>query len=167
MFQLNSCFEPLDSVATQAYGFDQMAALYGRYKVHRVTVGVHYHSTAAGTCLSLAVRPPEDSGSLGGQNGALQAARSNVTTLVEASPRTNGAAHWQKTYDIYDILGISKKEYEANIEEYSALVGANPSRIAGLEVGVWGLFGGSNSMFCLFTVVQEVEFSGRLAVALS
>ncbi len=169
VFQLNSCYEPLDTAASQPYGFDQMAQLYGRYKVHSVKVRCQYATAAQGTGVQLAVHPPEDSSTIAGLDAQLQAAKSNTTTLLLGNGMTGSQIpEWSRTFKVYELLGISKKEYEANIEEYSALVSANPGRMVTLECGGFNwMSNASTTVYTFWTIVQEVEFSGRLPQALS
>jgi hypothetical protein len=40
---------------------------------------------------------------------------------------------------LHKLLGITREEYESNTEDYSALVGASPARVLGLEVALINL----------------------------
>ncbi len=46
---------------------------------------------------------------------------------------------------MHTLLGLTKQEYEANVEDYNALVGASPSRLLGLELAVTNTNAGTAS----------------------
>lgn len=172
--QLNSLFEPLDGDPLQPYGFDQMAALYGRYKVHKVGVKLQWFSHASpGTVGAFALHPPEDATTIASTVGFQTAAKSNVSTQIQAAATSGGGGvftplSWSKTYNLHEVLGISRQEFESNVEEYSALVGANPARMPLLELGCWNMLGTASATYAVvITLVFDAEFSGRIQQASS
>ncbi len=167
--QLNSLFEPLDGDALQPYGYDQMAALYGRYKVHKVTVAIKWFSPSSpGTVAAFALHPPEDTTTIASTTGYLTASKSNVSTNIQAGVPLGPPNSWSKTYNLHEVLGLSKQEFESNVEEYSALISANPGRMPLLELGCWNMLGTASAVYsAIITLVFDAEFSGRIQQAAS
>lgn len=133
-FNLNSMFSPTGG-ATQPYGFDQMAALYGRYKVYSVTISltVSKGTDAQNTMYAHAlIQNPSGGATLTGLSGGDVEERPNGVTWVVG----NIPVHWNAHFDISTLCGINKREFEANVEDYAALVSASPARIATMQLAV-------------------------------
>ncbi len=164
LLQLNSINEPLDTAAAQPYGHDQMAALYGRYKVKSVQVAF-LHGCTTGNLLVIATQPPEGGQTIGGADGGLIAARPNVAIVPSPVLAYQKPEIWRRTYKISELLGLTDAEYDANVEEYSAAVGANPTRMPTVEIGTFGLTIGSGAVSLLLTCIYDVQFFGRVGQA--
>ncbi len=131
-FQLNSIFEPLDTNAHQPYGFDQVTNLYTRYRVDSAKVRVDLAPKFSGTAaLLIQTEPPGTASSITGVAINVLNERPNCTAVLVGS--TGGT--WERTFELHQITGITKKEYELNVEDYSALVTANPSRMPIMRLG--------------------------------
>ncbi len=139
LFNLGSIFEPRAG-GHQPFGFDQMAALYARYKVHKVRIHVETLYVAPGTSGITAgfqvvgVFPP---GSAQTTLNVLTAG--NMGENFNVSTKLVSAANvvplvFDATYDIATIAGLTREEFESNVEDYSALVTASPTRYPFLEV---------------------------------
>jgi hypothetical protein len=175
-FQPNSAFEPLDTYAPQPYGFDQMAALYAKYKVLAFTLELEADPSGTASVtfcqiLSLLYQPPSGGVTLAGANGALTAARPNVATVFMGNALSNRPASYRRYMPMQDILGVSKQEFDSNVEEYAAAVAANPVQMPTIQIGLstvtsQGAASGANAMV-LFTLTQRVQFFGRISQALS
>ncbi len=134
-FNLNSLFQPIAG-GHQPFGFDQMAALYQRYRVNKCKVRVETFTTdrAYSGAQVVGVFPP----------GSTQTTL-NLLTAVQFGENFNGSTQilptgnvvpvvFTKTIDIAQVAGLTRDELLANVEEYSALVTASPTRIATMEV---------------------------------
>ncbi len=174
VIQLNSSFEPFDTIAHQPYGYDQMTPLYGKYKVLSAEVEFQVPCTAAqgAGAGSIGVlcqaQPPTGAGTLTGNNGFNMAERPNVE-FFWANQTGAPAVTWKKRYDIARILGITDAEFNANIEEYAALVSANPTQMTTLNIAVFSnaAAAGQNGVSGMFTLIQTVQFFGRITQATS
>jgi hypothetical protein len=165
LYQLNSLFEPHDGTARQPYGFDQMAALYSRYKVTAVNIlltGLPIVLTGDCVFLHLLIQNPDGARSLTGVLGSSVEEFPNGASI----PVTSVAATWQQKFQMHTLSNISKREYDANVEDYSAAVGANPARMPTLSIAASAL---GTSDACLFHLVIEYEcvFFGRVGQAVS
>ncbi len=171
-FNLGSLFEPR-SGGHQPFGFDQMAALYARYKVHKVKVKVETFPITASSTRSIGIQlvgifPP----------GSTQTTL-NVLTAVSMGENFNVASQvvlnsvyapvvLERTLDIATIAGLTKKEFEANIEDYSALVTASPTRFPILEVNLAPSTAADGTGYqSIVTLSFVAEFWQRISLAAS
>lgn len=170
VFQPSSTFEPLSGATSQPYGRDQMAALYGRYKVLGFKVALDLNSnTSIGAdpgIIQMLHLPPPQTLTLAGANGALSACRPNVTTLFCS---TTQRVHYERAFKMHELLGISKAEFDANVEDYAAAVGSNPAQMPLLKLyfalttaGTTGVTAGA-----FVTLTQRVQFFARTPQSLS
>lgn len=122
IWNLNSVYDPDQSGAGhQPHGYDQLAALYSRYRVkgvyvelearqranHGLQVALLPNNSTAGILMSQALESPE---------GATQ-----VITSSNASP-----VLIKRYFDCAQITGVSRATYMAD-DRYQAQVGSNPS----------------------------------------
>jgi hypothetical protein len=143
LMRLNSIFDPNSTgVGHQPYGYDQIAALYNRYRVlstkWKITFG-----TVGGT-YRLVVIPV---------NGALSSAISNNTTfdtaceVPRARQRTQGGGgsptiSMSSGIKLNDLNGVTFTEYLAD-DRFEAQIGANPAEVMNLVVGTYNPTAGS------------------------
>ncbi len=169
-FNLGSLFEPR-SGGHQPFGFDQMAALYARYKVHKVHVKVETFPTGSGATLGVAYQlvgifPP---GSAQTTLNVLLAANMGENFNVSSKLWLVNAVQpvtFEATYDIATIAGLTREEFESNIEDYSALVSASPTRFPFMEVNLAPVVAASGSDFSsTVTLTFFAEFWQRISLA--
>jgi hypothetical protein len=166
VYQLNSPYEPR-SGAHQPYGWDQISPFYRRYKVLRA----HYKLTVRATSVSSPVywvafrlRPPGETTTF--TDTAVNTALERPG-MIYSMPNPYAAAQtFQGTVDFPKLAGVTKQQFDADVSEYSAVIGANPSRIFALEVG------SANSAINVAATVTveiryDVEFYQRATLALS
>jgi hypothetical protein len=168
-FQPSSTFEPFAGQTSQPYGRDQMAALYGKYKVLDFSVAIDTNvSTGSGPqaiIIQMLHQPPTGGIDLAGVSGSLSAARPNVTSML---PGFNVRDHYERKFRMHELLGITKKEFDADVEDYAALVGANPAQMPTLKFYVSNTTDGTQSTVgILVTLIQRVQFFGRIGQTLS
>ncbi len=135
---VTNAYSPINGTH-QPYGWDQMAGLYRRYKV----VGLSYRITmvtyAASTAMAIVVRevPVNENAAIGATDLATiierPGARWKVTTAGNGAPPVI-----ENTVDIPALLGVSVDQFDANVEDYSALCTAAPSRYPYIQIGACG-----------------------------
>ncbi len=145
-----------------------MAALYQRYRVNKCKVRVEtYITTSASTGAQVVgVFPP----------GSTQTTL-NLVNAVQFGENYNGASQivvsnfvpvvYTRTFDIAQVAGLTKDELFANIEEYSALVTASPTRIVTMEVNFAPHALGSIAAWSVVTLTFYAEFWQRVSLAQS
>jgi hypothetical protein len=167
--RLNSCFDPDATGGThQPYGYDQMTAIYNRYVVHKVEAELVIQNTSGNQAMALGfiVRP---------SNGSLSISGLSITDVWEKSqcdvlfPWPTGQTVRHKiNVNIWDVEGMTKAQLLANVEEYSALMSANPVRIPTLAFAVANT--SSNSQITIQTYVRfvyHVELFDRITLPAS
>lgn len=155
-FRLNSVYDVnYTGAGHQPYGHDQMALLYGKYRVLKTTVQLLFTTPGAANDMICAesVAPNTTSGLTG-------------TQLWEPVERPGGS--WghlptsgdrrcilKRTYNMHTICGVSKAAYLAE-DRYAADVGSNPTQDILLTTAV-GCFDGTNAVACVLQAVFEFE----------
>ncbi len=162
IIQPNSCYRPIAAITNQPYGFDQMATLYQKYKVIGATLRIDCRSEDTGTGLiQLHQQPPSGTADLTGLYGYIVAARPTVTTIV---PSTTQCSSYTKNYVMHELFGVTKAEFDANIEEYAALCTADPTQKPTVRIHYSHLSSGSaGACGVLITMTQRVQFFGRIS----
>jgi hypothetical protein len=136
---LNSLFAPV-SGGHQPYGFDQLAALYQRYKVTgvdiRLTVEPALYDAAASNSTQLfamLVLPPGVSGTIGGSTVDVILEKP-LSAHISVTPGSgSNTINIKQHFDVSRYLGVTRAQYNANIEDYQALCTASPARVLTLE----------------------------------
>ncbi len=162
IIQLSSCYRPISDITNQPYGFDQMSTLYQKYKVLGASLRIDCRSEDSATGLiQLHNQPPSGTADLTGLYGYIVAARPTVTTIV---PSTTQCTTFSKNYQMHELFGVTKAEFDANIEEYAALCTANPTQMPTIRIHYSHLSNGSSgSCGVLITITQRVQFFGRVS----
>lgn len=172
VFVLNGAFDPSPASAHQPYGWDQMAAIFNRYRVDAVTVDLRTMAPTVGTTnsffpyqLAASVRPSTDALTLTGM--AIATADEEPQTHVEYLNRV-ALTHIRKRFTMAQIEGLSPQQYAAQVQDYAALVTANPARTIALHLAVATDTGGTPTDVTLLIRFEfEVEFFDRVTLAAS
>lgn len=137
VFRMNDVFDPdFSAVGYQPVGYDNMALLYGRFKVFNFKARVVFvNDTGAtircGYALSAQSTAPTDRNAWGTNP------RSKWDLLSDQS-----AGGSKKTYNIScklsDVLGVRPEEYRTNLE-YGSITTTSPSILAYLHVFIVGI----------------------------
>jgi len=125
-YRLNSIYDPdFTSTGNVCTGYGEMGFIWGRYRVLGVRVVVNLVNTSGGTQLA---------GITAGMNSVMT---STVRTWP-IQPNTHckvtkgstggpyGAAHFDKTFQLHKLCGISKAQYKIE-ENYAGIFGSNPA----------------------------------------
>lgn len=151
VFNLNSQYDPDQTgVGHQPYGRDQLAGLYGRYKVKKCTIDVSFTNPSAGACLGCAVLVvnPSNGATLAGS--LYDKIKERPLTWVKILNEGGGTqiVRFRKTFSMYKLLGVTKQQFDADVGIYDALVGNNPDAtngLAQLKVAICDMAGGSSA----------------------
>jgi len=166
IFRLNSIFDPNAAVGgTQPYGYDQVAALYNRYRVLKTRWKIIFAASTAGY---VAVVVPV--------NGALSSAVSDLVTLTSASmvpfakyfnynlgaqpPRTSGSMN------LNVLGGVARVEYLTD-DRFEAQIGANPAEVISLNIGIYNPSGGTITISYFAELSYEVDLHDPISLAAS
>jgi hypothetical protein len=174
-YVLNSLFAPGGSNAHQPYGFDTLATLYRRYRVNAVEVEIEFTTVqqlaakADPTDAIMMFTPPGSSVST--VFVALAASifaekpGGEVRRCVPGHPSALQTV--RRMLPMHQLVGVSKSEYEANVEEYAALVSGDPTRTTSLFLNCAGFGTISASIYWRVKLSFHAEFWERLILAQS
>lgn len=156
IMRLNSIFDPdLTGTGHQPYGYDQLAALYNRYRVLSCKWKVTFHAESLG--FYICVVP---------SNGNLATAVTNAAsfTLAGESPRSvckaqgTGASAITISSRIHlnNLNGVTRTEYLAD-DRFEAQIGANPSELIVLNICTYNPSGSSVAIDFMLEMVYYVD----------
>jgi hypothetical protein len=124
--RLNSMYDPdLTYTGHQPMGFDQVSANYSRYLVHKVKVTIQAHFTGNDglTIPTMAFHPSNSASAFNGLIGVVgeQARGEEFLLYAGYSP-----FKVSRTYNMWDLVGVSKSEYLGDWARFGADVSTNP-----------------------------------------
>jgi len=151
-FGLNCMFDPnLTGVGHQPMGFDELMALYRRYRVWKVDFKLRPFGTGGAPFLAAQVQNSQAANGLSGKDYATCVERSNVATKVIDDPNNS---------IIFGSFHMSQIEGQAIIDDnYTGGVTGNPGNQIKLILGCGDVIGG-DSATCGVTV--ELVFYATL-----
>lgn len=154
-WNLNSLYDPdRAGLGHQPYGFDQLAALYNRYRVISCSYVISGVSTD-GPTVPIRIAATPSNGNLLFTNVS-QAIENPRTKWIQQMPGGAIAKLKGKSY-IPSLFGRNKTQYMAD-DRYAAQVNANPAELAILSV-VGGDFANNGTNIALSIVLNfTVEF---------
>ena len=149
-FRLSSLFDPeFVAVGHQPRGFDELAAIYNKYRVMGTAVKIQPTITAGpgNTAFICLQAYPWSTGNVTSFNEAKEAINSSAILASSDRPMTI-----KKYFPTYKSLGVTKRDFMSD-ESYAAVVTTNPSNSAMLHLGV-----ASPDQSTLTTVTCNVTF---------
>lgn len=165
VYNLNDTFAPGGTaVAHQPYGRDQMAAIYARYKVLRVLVRFEAISlsTSEERYFGILVNPPGTGSSL--TAGTITGIDEEPLGIVATLP-TRDAWVMTQLYDIGFLSGLTKSEFSNDVDTFSALAGASPSRLPTLQCALAANSNQPQTVTVRISFVFTTEWFERLDLA--
>ncbi len=157
-FRLNSIYDPnLTSTGHQPYMHDQLAALYGRYRVDKVDVQIDViPSPSTSHCVTAMIQGP---------SGGLNIGGTGLDLLIENTRTKNAYAlataveppTMRFSVDIAEYLGIGHEAYQADLSLWGAAMGANPTRTCYLNLCTSTFAGTSETIQAVVTLVYHVK----------
>lgn len=168
-FRLNSLFDPYFPVGGhQPYGFDQLNTIYFRYQVHRCMVEVTFSDPSSdGLVVGAFAKNLNDPNTL--VNATIAAAMERPT--VWCKPLNNTGSQqivFRKLYNLPEMLGLTKAQYENGWPSTSAAVSADPIQVAYFMVAAANARGGSSqTVTARVRLVFDCSFWERNTVAQS
>jgi hypothetical protein len=169
VWRLNDIFDPdLTGGAHQPYGMDQMAALYGRYKVKAITIDFTAIPPAAQTSLAigLSVQPNNATATLVGNSVTGIGEQPNSHTMYLMS--TGMPSKVRQRFLIHEVEGLTSSQLDANVQDYGALTTASPGRQPLLRVALANMASTTVvAIACMCRLEYEVEFYDRNILATS
>lgn len=164
-FRINDVFDPdFTGGGLQPLGFDQYAAMYGRYHVLGFRYEIEFIArTSIGTLVGAYLSPQS---TLPAVSTAWLVV--NQTAKYESVGQATGSDTVKKISgrtNITDVLGVSPAEYRAD-QDFSATTSATPARPAYLHVWTRGISAVGVNDFTV-RLYYDVEFSQPVSLSLS
>ncbi len=125
-YRLNSLYSPQStgSGGHQPYGFDQLAALYRRYKVTDVRINVSVsNSSGANSRYTLLFLPPAGAFNM---SGVLADRVGELPNCIHLDLATATTKSFNKSWHLSELMQVSREQFDNDIEDYQALVTASP-----------------------------------------
>lgn len=137
-FVLNAMYDPdYGTGGHQPYGRDTLAAIYDRYKVLGVFIDVTFYGPSSNTFATAVKLSPEDQLGNTLQGQTVSAVMENNNTVVKFISSAGSQKNRYKAYfPMHKLLQVSKLQFKADIDNYDAPVGSNPSKSAYLRMAV-------------------------------
>lgn len=156
LFNLNSLFDPdRTGIGHQPYGYDQLAALYNRYRVIRTSYVINgIQSDQPGTNVRICAQPANDVILYGNLSAMCEAPRSKfIVQGAQGAPlkTLKGVSH------IPSLMGRTIPEYMAD-DRYQAAIGNSPAEQAILNIMGATLTDSGATINCVITLEFLVEW---------
>lgn len=170
-YNLNSCYDPnLTGTGHQPLGFDQLSALYQRYRVLKASWVVQ-HATAGVGIIAVAVVPTNNTTSLATNfdtacelpysKSLLSSVEYTAIGLGSPSPPIRGSV------SLAAIYGVTEDELRAS-DRYQALISSDPSETAVLHCCFAEAAAVSTANVSLKVLITyQVEFFDRIQLSAS
>lgn len=128
IFRLNSLYDvDYSDLGHQPYGYDQVAAIYNKYRVNAVKIEANFTNPSAdGITCGLLITPPNDGTTIQGLS---------ISTVSEkmfgVTKDVNNTGSQKVTIvgymPMHKLLGITKQQHAGDTSQYLAAVSANPT----------------------------------------
>jgi hypothetical protein len=169
VIDLGSLYQPYVTTH-QPYGFDTMATLYRRYRVNAVSIELTLLNPSTSLVTAIwGVVPPGASFSLSTLANAQTVAEKPFFNTANLLTRDGG--HCSKVVRMklpaHVACGLSKSEFDANVEEYSALCTASPNRTPKLTIATCSPAGAATQLNFDVKICYHAEFFERIVLPAS
>lgn len=164
IFRLNSLFDPdLTGTGHQPYGFDTLASIYNRYKVHAVTARLRWSDPSAdGVIVAANFQAPGVPTSITGSDPNTIMERLGMWTANLNNTGDQEVVFTQR-FTLPDLCGCTKQQFDSNTEDYQSAVSTSPVRTPFLRLAIAALDGSSTpTVRCETLLIFEVEYFERL-----
>lgn len=157
---VNDMFAPGGTTAHQPYGFDQMTALYNKFKVRKAVIEVEYiHATTAavgwiGICV-----PPPASAFTYTSIGLYQLIEQPCCTVLQSANQV--LRSFKQEVDFLKLYGCTKAEFDADLTRFCGTASASPPVLIKCIL-VNAAPGTNDTGFCQVRITYEVEWFDRI-----
>lgn len=170
IYRLNSVYDPdYSGAGSQPVGFDNMALLYGRFRVDRVWVEIEFLPGNATASLAV-VGIRNDLTSVSTTDGlyALASSPGGTSRSLTGYAGYGNAAPIKACFDLAKLSGIGKPAYKAD-DRYQSVVTTNPSETQGLCIAVGAVGSAAASSIVAYTIRMrfDVSFFDRVTLPVS
>lgn len=160
-FRGNSLFDPdYTSTGHQPYYYDELSALYSRYRVYSSRIRVSAMNNVGTSPVQITLVPASEVVALGLTTHPLEYPRAKGAKLLGvAGYQTTTVSHFATTRE---ILGLKPKQILD--EDFSALTGANPVSIWYWMVSAYDVQAANVNVGVQVSIEYECEFYDRITI---
>jgi len=164
VINLNSLFDPnATGIGHQPYGRDQLALIYGKYKVYAVTVKIEWMDPTEDGMMCAALVESQTSGfSLTGKlrDTVAELPMSNIIVINDSGKQTRTVT---QRFKMNNLLGISPVQFEADTSQYSSNFASSPSAMPKLKLSAMAIGGvAGGKVRCQVTLVYHTQVFDRI-----
>lgn len=164
VYRLNSLFNPLfNTGGHQPYAFDQLAILYKKYKVTGVLAEIIYSDpTEDSIVVGVTIQPPDSLKQLTTQfPEQVREQPMSVTRTINNSGKQVG--NIKQYIPISSISGLTKLQFQADVDTFTSVVGSNPLATPFLRLAVANDRGtATGNLMCKVKLTYYATFYGRV-----
>lgn len=168
IFRLNSIVGPNVAGGNKPQGYDQMAAVYGRYKVYSSRVHITF-SNPSQKGLVIGCRIEESGGTVsltGQREGTSDMQKWTVCKPISSSGEQK--VTYDRYMDIQKIDGQNKTQFVGDKGDYIANMGANPVKSPWLRLAVLNTEDTTNAkVIAKISITYYTQFNDRQILATS
>lgn len=165
VINLNSLFSPdFSGGGHQPYAFDQMALLYRKYKVTAVLVECKYNDPSAdGMFVAVQIQPPQSPATITGKRKEeLSEQPMSVVRSINNSGNQKGVI--RQFVPISTVSGLTKLQFQADVDLFTAQTTASPTAIPYLRVAVGTDRATSSTMIITLKITFYSTFYERIVL---
>jgi hypothetical protein len=169
VFRLNSLFDPdLTGTGHQPYGFDTLATIYYRYKVHAVSITLRFSDPSAdGIICAAHFQSPDTTATVTGSDPNVIMERSGVWTR-NLNNTGSQVVTLQQHFPMHQLCNLTISQFKNNIEDYQALCTTSPARTPYVRIATAALDGSSTSTCRVEAIFDfHCEFFDRIVLSQS
>lgn len=162
IFRCNSLYDPdYTSGGHQPYGYDQLELLYRKYKVNAVAVNVTYSDpNQDGTLIGFTFQPPGGSATLaGGLPSTIEEQPMSIVRRINNTGKQVGKL--KQFFPISTVSGLSKLQFGADVDLFTAATGTNPAASPLFRVAVATTQGSTSTLTVSVSLTYYCTFYER------
>lgn len=163
VYRLNSIYDPLFSGAGDyPYQYNSVASLYGQYFVRSVYIEITFSDASAdGIICTALVQSSNNTLDPAGKSIPFMMACTGACTSVMSNTGEQRVV-FKKTFQINQLEGLTKTQFEGNQPNYSAPFGSNPAATPFLRIAVADPNAASQTVFCQIRLRFNIEAYERI-----
>jgi hypothetical protein len=164
-YRLNSLYDPDHTGAGhQPYGYDQITAIYQKYKVYRCDVELTFWFPSQAMYAAIQFLGPDDASTLTGMTPDIAGERPTCELLPLAAA-SKDPVKVRKTIDIARVIGMTRAQFDADLDGTCAQQNANPLRPVYMQLAIADPTStyaqGAQSAYCQVKLVYHARVWSR------
>jgi hypothetical protein len=167
VYRLNSLYDPdFTGAGHQPYAYDQLSAIYAKYKVHAVTIDLTITDPIVdANIVAVSAQGPNQTAVLTGALWGTLGERPD-TWVRPINAGGGQVMNMKKTFPMHVLMALTKSQFAADIDTTSAAISANPSATPWLRLAVANLTAAS-TVIAYLRITYHAEMYERTVLSQS